>query len=254
MSWFNKNYNRRQIVGVNHFGGSGVQATIDIEFSIPADWDTFWDEIRSDFRDVVVTDPKGNVLSFARKGGANYSDRILILQVDGYVSNNDNSMNAIFVYYGFSSETSDRSVAVTIASPKEGYITLERPISRIVPSRGGQSATDTPIISFSKATIEEVDVFFLTVSLLGRRYQTYNNRNNLEAIDYVEIFSYDNTGTNSATRYDLDDVRLGNTFFRGRYIIGDDGSDYAVVAKFTTTEKQILETRAILRVKNLLPE
>ncbi len=253
MSWYNKGYRRRQMVGVDVFGGSGSSATIDIEFQIPKDWDSFWSEIRSDFNDVVVTDPSGNLLTFARKAGAVFATRTLILQVDGYACNHDNSMNALWVYYAYPDETTDHSSSVTITAPKTGYITLEAPYSRVVPSRGGQSATDSPIASFSKAQTDEIDVFFMTSGLLGRRLENYNNRDFLEAIDYVEIFSYDSSGSDASARYDTDETRLGNNFIRARYRAGDNGSDYAVAVKFVTTEKQTIESRAILRVKNLLP-
>ena len=241
------------MVGVDVFGGSGSSATIDIEFDIPKDGDTFWSEIRSDFKDVVVTDPSGNLLTFARKAGANYSNRVLTLQVDGYASNHDNSMNAIWLYYAYPDEATDQSTSVTIASAKTGYITREAPYSRVVPSRGGQSATDSPIASFNKAQADEIDVFFMTSGLLGRRLENYNNRDFLVAIDYVEVFSYDSSGSDASARYDTDETRLGNNFIRARYKAGDNGADYAVTVKFVTTEKQTIESRGILRVKNLLP-
>jgi len=254
MTWYDKDYKKRQMIGVDVFGGSGSSATIDIEILIPPDWDTFWDEIKSDMKDIVVTDPVGEMVTFAHKAGANYSTRTLTLQVDDYPSNHDNSMNALWVYYGDATETTDHTSSVTIASAKDGYILLERPYSRVVASRGGQSATDAPITSFNKSTIDTIDVFFLTSGLLGRRLENYNDRDGLEAIDYVQVFSYDSGGTNSNTRYDVADTRLGNNFVRARYKAGDNGSDYAVAIEIFTTEKQVIQSRAILRVKNLLPE
>lgn len=254
MTWYDKDYKKRQIVGVDVFGGSGSSATIDIEIEIPKDWDTFWEEIRSDMLDVVVTNPLGELLSFARKAGANYSTRTLVLQVDGYASNHDNSMNALFVYYGNASETTDHTVSVTISSAKNGYILLERPYARIVQGRGGQSATDAPVTSFNKGVSEEIDIFFLTSGFLGKRVANYNDRDGFEAIDYVQIFSYNNLGVNDAARYDVADTRLGNNFIRARHKAGGDGENYAPTVQIFTTEKQTLESRCILRVKNLLPE
>tara|TARA_R110002110_G_scaffold72238_2_gene192323 strand:- start:2974 stop:3465 length:492 start_codon:yes stop_codon:yes gene_type:complete len=163
-------------------------------------------------------------------------------------------MNALWLYYGDASETTDHTSSVTISSPKDGYVLLERPYGRVVASRGGQSATDAPITSFNKSTVDEVDVFFLTSGFLGKRLENYNDRDGLEAIDYAEVFSYDSGGTNSAARYDVADTRLGNNFIRARYKAGDNGSDYAIAIEIFTTEKQVIQSRAILRVKNLLPE
>ena len=253
MTWYDKSYKKRQAIGVDIFGGSGSAATVDIEVQIPKDWDQFWDEIRSDMLDVVVTDPKGSILSFARKSGANYADRTLTLQIDSYSSNHDNSMNMLWLYYGDATETTDHTTSVTISSAKDGHILLESPYARVVPGISGQSATDAPITSFNKSSVDEIDVFFLTNGLLGKRLANYNERVTFEEIDYVQVFSYDSSGTNASGRYDTSDTRIGNFFVRARYKAGDSGTDYAVAIEIFTTQKQIIQSRAILRVKNLLP-
>ena len=91
MTWYNAEYRRRQIVGIDATGGTGVSGTIDVEFQVPQDWDEFWNNIRSDFKDVVVTDSEGNLANFARKAGANYSTRTLTLQIDALSIKNDDS-------------------------------------------------------------------------------------------------------------------------------------------------------------------
>ena len=50
MTWWNKDYRRRQIIAIDVTGGSGVSASIDWTITIPKDWDGFWDGIRSDFK------------------------------------------------------------------------------------------------------------------------------------------------------------------------------------------------------------
>ena len=254
MTWFNKDYKKRQLVGVNVLGGSGSAATIDIEFVVPPDWDWFWDEIRSDFNDVVVTDNTGTVLSYARKAGANYSTRTLILQVDAFPSPDDDSINVIHLYFGYASESTDRSTSVTIASPKDGFILLERPNNRVVSSMHGGSAIDAPITSFSKMPEEEVDIFFLFSGFLGRRVTPYNDRSGFEELETVKVYSYDAAGNDNTARYDEAETRIGNGFIRARFKAGSDDTDYAASVEIRTTEKQTINTRAILRVKALLPE
>jgi len=253
MTWYNDEYRQRQIVGVNAFGGSGVPATIDAEIEIPPEWDTFWQSIRSDFKDVVVTNSKGKKISFARKTGANYSTRTLILQVDGLSIQNDNSLQILYVYFNNPDETTDSSEAVTITSPKTGYITLSRPHSRIVSSRTSQNATDTPIQSFVKGSNDEIHVFFAITSSLAKRITPYNDRDDEEAVDYVQVFSYDDSGTNSSERYVQNDTRVGAGYIRASYKGGTDGDSYAIAVRMETTLGQNIETRAILRVIDLLP-
>ena len=93
-------------------------------------------------------------------------------------------------------------------------------------------------MSFNKSSVDAVDVFFLTNGFLGKRLENYNERDGFEAIDYVQVFSYDSSGTNSNARYDVDDTRLGNNFVRARYKAGDNGSDYAVAIEIFTTDNK----------------
>lgn len=253
MTWYNSDYRQRQIVGVNAFGGTGIAATIDVEIQVPPEWDTFWESIRSDFKDVVVTNAKGKKISFARKSGANFSTRTLILQVDGLAINNDDALNILYIYFDYPDETTDSAESVTITSPKNGYVTLSRPHSRIISSRTSQNATDTPIQSFVKGSNDEIHVFFAITSSLAKRITPYNDRDDEEAIDFVQVFSYDDSGTNSAERYVENDTRVGAGYIRASYKGGTNGDSYAIAIRMETTLGQIIETRAILRVIDLLP-
>ena len=254
MGWFNKKYKRRQIIGVAVFGGSGSASSIDIETEIPKDWDTFWENIRSDFKDVVLTDPDGNVLSFQRKAGANYADRILTLQVDNYGSSNDDSLNAIYLYYQNPDESVDRTTSITVSSVKTGHILLEKPFGRIVPGGIGSSASDQPLVSFTKATGSEIDVFFITDQYFGDRIDTYNDRLNFEEMDFATATAFLKTGAVSTQLIpDNTYMRFGNGFVRARWKSGTNENDYAIVIKFVSNKKQTIETRAVMRVKDLLP-
>lgn len=253
MTWYNADYRRRQIVGVNTFGGTGVSATIDIEIDIPPDWDDFWDNIRSDFKDVVVTDTTGEIVNFARKAGADYANRVLTLQVDGYQIKHDDSLSICYVYFFEPDEAIDHSTSVTITSPKAGYILLSAPHSRVVSARDSQSALDQPVQSFIKSESDEVHVFWIITSQLAKRLTPYNERNDQEGVEYVTIHSYDNTGTDSATRFQPQETRAGNGFIRATYRAGSSGQDYAIAINVITTLGQSLENRAILRVIDLLP-
>lgn len=253
MTWYNAEYRRRQIVGIDATGGTGVSGTIDVEFQVPQDWDEFWNNIRSDFKDVVVTDSEGNLANFARKAGANYSTRTLTLQIDALSIKNDDSFCVAYVYYFQPNETTDHSTSVTIDSPKLGHIMLSAPHSRVVSQPASQSALDAPVQSFIKASTDEVHVFFLINRNFAKRLSPYNERNDQEGIEYVDVKSYDSNGTDSSARYDIRDTRIGNGFVRASFKAGDSGSDYAIAIQIYTTLGQLLEMRAILRVIDLLP-
>ena len=208
MTWYNRDYRQRQIVGVAVYGGSGSPATVDIEIQIPEDFDVFWTSIRSDFKDVVVTDSKGEKITFARKSGANYSTRTLVLQVDGHQVQSDDALNVLYVYFHNPDETVDSSTSVSISSPKTGHITLSRPHSRIVSSKTSQNATDTPIQTFVKASGDSIHVFFAITSSLAKRITPYNDRDDEEAIEFVNVYSYDSSGTNDDGRFTETETRV----------------------------------------------
>ena len=254
MTWFDSNYTYRQIVGIDVFGGSGTSATIDAEIIVPDDWDTFWNNIRSDFRDVLVTDAKGTLVNYSRKSGANFSNRVLTLQVDGLPIDNDDSMNVVYGYFGSPNETTDRSVATTIASAKVGHILLENAYGRIVPASSAIVGIDSPLASFSKTTNEDIDIFFSVAGLFGPRIDAYNKHLGLEGIKHVIIKSFDSSGTHDDNRISEIQTRLGNNFVRARFKGGSNNTSYASTVQITTTLGQFIESRCILRTKDLLPE
>jgi len=253
MTWYDADYRRRQIVAIDATGGSGTTATIDAEFLVPSDWDDFWDNIRSDFNDVVVTNSEGNLVNFARKAGANYSTRTLTLQIDGLQIKNDDSFAVAYVYFFQPTEATDHSTSVTISSIKTGHIMLSSPHSRVVSQPASQSALDSPIQSFVKASTDEIHVFFIVNSNLAKRISPFNERNDEEGIDYVQVKSFDSSGADASARYDEASTRFGNGFVRATYKAGDNGTDYAIAIEVSTTLGQLYQIRAILRVKNLLP-
>ena len=253
MTWFDADYRRRQIVGIDATGGSGSTSTIDVEFEVPPDWDDFWTNIRSDFNDVVVTDSDGNKANFARKAGANYSTRTLTLQIDSLFIKNDDSFAIAYVYFFEPNEATDHSTSVTISSAKNGYILLSAPHSRVVSQPASQTALDSPIQSFVKAATDEIHVFFLVNGNFAKRLSPYNERNDQEGIDYVQIRSFDSSNADASARYNVNETRIGNGFVRATFKAGDDGVDYAIAIQVSTTLGQLYQIRAILRVKNLLP-
>jgi len=251
-NWYNESWKRRSPVAVSALGGGGSAGTVDVEIDIPKDWDEFWDSIRSDMFDVVAVSKTGGLLNFSRKAGANYATRTLTIQVDTLAISNDDAISYIYIYYDNSS-ASDQAVATTISSPKAGNIFVGAPTGRIVQSLANRSATDAPQSTFSKATIEEVNVWFSVGSLLMGRFATYNQRKLFEGIDYVQIRSLDASGTDDAGRYDEGETRFINGWVMARSKGGANNTDYTLEALIVTTTNQKFSLRALIQVRDLLP-
>lgn len=252
MSWYGADWKQRQPIAIDASGtaGSGVSSE-DIEINVPSDWDLFWDNIRSDFFDVIVADPEGNLLTFARSG-ANYANRQLTLQVDGYATKGQ-AINQIFVYYQNPDQASDLSSAVTITSALTGYVDLARAGGFVVSQPILRAPTATPQTAFVKSTLDDIDVFFAVNNMLQLRAFEYNGRVSFDEIDFVEVQSYDSTGANDAGRYDVTKTRFLNGFIKARAKGGSDGVDYAFAVNLTTTFGQIYSVRCLIQTRDQLP-
>ena len=253
MTWFNKNYKQRKVIAVDCFATTGTPTTVDAEIAIPADWDAFWDVVRSDFLDVVITDANG-VLQKFKRSVEDYANRGLTIQIDDMDVKTDNVMVVLYVYFDYASESVDRAVVFTAISPKTAHILLSKPHTRVVGYPSPKNVTEQPLVTFVKGSNEQVHIFFMFSNALATRIESYNERLDEEAIQDVSIFSYDSTPTESDTRYVEAETRISDGFVRATFKAGDSGSTYTCVAKYNTTFAQLLETRANLKVFDQFPE
>ena len=252
MSWYSANWKQRQSVAIDASAtaGSGVSSE-DIEINVPSDWDLFWDNIRSDFFDVIVADPEGNLLTFGRSG-ANYANRQLTLQVDGY-STKGQAINQIFIYYQNPDQASDLSSSVTITSALTGYLDLARAGGFVVSQPILRPPAATPQTAFTKSSIDTIDIYFAVGNLLQQRAFQYNGRLSFDEVDFVEIQSYDDTGASDAGRYDITKTRFIQGFVKARAKAGSDGVDYAFAVNLTTTFGQEISVRCLIQTRDQLP-
>lgn len=253
MTWYDSAWRQRQPIAIDASatGDSAVNPR-DVEVTIPSDWDLFWDNIRSDFFDVIVVSATGQLLDFSRKGGANYSDRILTLQIDNYGIKGQ-TISIAYVYFANPDQASDLSTSTTIATPLAGYIELSRPTAFLVSQPLLRAPSSVPQTTFVKSTTDEIDVYFAVDNLFGNRATKYNNRLLYEGIDYVNVLSLDSSNTNDTGRYDEDETRFIAGHVRVRAKGGSDDTDYALVCRVYTTETQQIDIRCLIQVRDQLP-
>ena len=253
MTWYDTGFKQRQAVAIDATGtADATVAARDTEFGIPSDWDLFWDNIRSDFLDVVVADPNGNLLSFSRKAGANYANRVLVLEVDGYATKGQ-SVVQIYVYFQNPTQSSDLSTSTTMSNVLNGSIELSRPTAFLVRQPILRSPATVPQTAFVKTSTDEIDVYFAVDNLLGDRSAKYNNRLLYEGVDYINVFALNSAGANDTGRYDETQTRFVGDFVRVRAKGGSSGSDYALVCRIVTTETQQIDIRCLIQVRDQLP-
>ena len=253
MTWYDSDFKQRKPIAVDASAtGSGAEENKDIEIVIPHDWDLFWDNIRSDMFDVVVTNNGGDLLTFKRKTGADYSTRSLTLQVDE-VNTKTQAINRIFVYFQNPNQTTDLSTDVTITTPLSGFIDLSRPSALLVSQPLQRPPSSEPQTAFVKSSTDEIDIYFATAGLFNIRANPFNDRLGLEGIKFVNVLSLDSSGTNDTGRYDETKTRFIDGFVRARAKGGSNDIDYALVCRITTTNLQQIDIRCLIQVRDQLP-
>ena len=253
MTWYSESYKQRQPVAVDASStGSGAVTPVDITIEIPPDWDLFWENIRSDFFDVVVVDNEGQLLTFDRAAGANFANRVLTLEVNAYRLTTQ-TVALIYVYFQNPSESSDLATTFTPSSALTGHIDLSRPTGLLVTQPLQRPPSSEPQTSFVKASTDQIDIYFAVSNLFGLRASSYNSRFGMEGVEHVVIQSFDSSGSNDDARFDESKTRFIEGFVKVRARAGSNNTDYALVCRITTTETQQIDIRCLIQTRDQLP-
>ena len=250
--WYSTNYTMRVPISVPVLGGSGTPGAYDMSWTVPKDWDLFWDNIRSDGFDVIVTDADNSIATFKR-ASFTYSTRTLDMAVDNLTVDNNDSVNLLWMYFSYSG-ASDLASVFTPSSPKSGLLFLGQPNNRIVEYINPQStATSTPQVTFSKATDESVFIWFQTGSYLANRRTPYNNRRFFEGIKFVKGIIHPKAGTSSTLTVDEEKTRFIDGWTGLLIEGGTDATNYTVELKVTTTLNQVFSIRCGIICRDRIP-
>lgn len=233
--------------------GGGGATTVDVEVSVPPDWDIFWNNIQSNFYDIKIYSADASTeIVYQRQSGASYANRNLILELNDVSIDDQSSTSLVYLYFGDAAASTDPTAVFTPVSPKTGYIWIGRPV-RLVKTSLSNSGRTEPDTVFTKDEGEKIDIWFDLRSLLAAYIDPYNGKLSYEAIKRIQPKSLDSSGTDSDTRYSSDDTYFLNGYASLRAIAGNSGNDYAVGLDIYTTNGQTFKVRCLLKVQNLLP-
>jgi len=239
-------------ISIPVYTGGGA-TTVDVNVSVPPDWDVFWDNIQSNFYDIKIFSANGETeIDYQRQTGASYANRTLVLELDDVSIDDQSSTSLIYLYFGDSTAASDPTTSFTPSSPVDGYIWIGRPVRLVKPPLSNSGRTEPEVI-FTKEEGEKIDIWFDVRALLAPYVDPYNQRLGYEAIKRIQPKSLDSSGTDSSGRYSSDDTYFLNGYASIRAIAGTSGTDYAVGLDIFTTNGQTLKVRCLLKVQNLLP-
>lgn len=255
MAWYNSDFKSRYPVAINVLGGAETAGNHDVQIVVPKDWDSFWENIRPDGFDVVLTNAEGTQQTFQRVG-YNYANRVLTLEAQNVAFLNRNSIALMYIYFNYPSQSSDLSGSFTASSAKIGTITLGRPSAYAVGNLVQQQGNETPVATFQKTESEEIYIWFNVGTLLSKRISPYNERIDYEEIAYVKVESLNSAGSDDIARYSEADTRFIPSWCGAKFKAGSNNTSYTLNIIVVTTSVGLTQTynaRALLRIRNLLP-
>tara|TARA_R100000654_G_scaffold8559_1_gene20053 strand:- start:444 stop:1208 length:765 start_codon:yes stop_codon:yes gene_type:complete len=253
MSWYNGSFLRREQIAID--GSVATAGAFDLLIKIPEDWDSFWDNIRNDGNDVVVTNSDGtSIMNFQFRSGFNISDRNIFLQVQNYALAASNTTGVVFLYWNNPNQSTSLQTAHTPAvSTLQGYIYTCAPYGRLVTSISYGNAALEPQQTFSKEVSEEIDIWFPIGALLASRSQPYNQHLQCEEVTYVQGAVVDSGGSTVGSMLADEEIRVTAGWCLVRVKAGSTGNNYAVKLLVKTTQAQTLFLTCILQVETILP-
>ena len=250
MSWYSNDYKRRMPIVVD--GSAYTSANAQVIFNVPDDWDDFWNNIRSDGNDIVVTDRTGDFKVGFEKT-FNYSDRTLSIKVNIITTSEESSMHLMYLYWDFPDETTDHETPVTIVSALTGYIYLGSPFGFIVNLNNRSSLSTVPSTIVQKDPDEKIDIWFPYSQLMATRSLPFNERLDFKGIQSFTIEVLDSAGANQTSLFALEESRVINGWIRTRIQSGTVDTDYVVRLIIKSTDSEIFVLSTLLKVKKLLP-
>jgi len=251
MSWLD-GWEKRASVTVDNSGGT--TATIDIQFTIPADWDEFWETVLSSGADLRLAAADGvTLIGSVEFNSFSSTSRTCTVKVNNWTPPEE-GMCQVFLYWSNSTATTVSS-SQTLSSPKSAYVELGAPTARTISVRPENFKDLRPRAKIQKTSGEAVYVFFDLSGILESRRTPYGDRMLYEEISRVSSLQVLTAGSNQTSMYTATESR----FIQGRFVrvlvkAGDDATDYTIALQVTTTNsqggKQVLEARAWLAVRN----
>ena len=235
MSWYSSDFSHREAISVDNHGGSNP---CDIEVVIPIDWPEFWDVVQASGNDVYVTRDDGiNTVSF-KLDSWNYAAKTGNIHIDNFTA---------------SSTASSAQTALTVSNPKTGFIETHQPgtgSSPVIPCQPEAPGATNPRAEVSKASTEDIFIWWDLSRVLARRDFPYQNRRNLEEIQNVRYLVQQQGSTISGMSDNTSIRQVGNlvrTTIKG----GSSGTNAVAILTVVTDAGRVLDFRCTIRVNDV---
>lgn len=221
MGWYRYSssvkFRRRMPITVDN--SAGVAATsVDVEVTIPKDWEEFWSVIDASGANIRVTGPDGVTLvtydvDDGAGGAFSTTTRAGRIRIDGYtVPTSTVGMYQAFVYFDPDGSVTAGDSVVTMTSTVSGYIHVGLPRGdRRFPYVPQTPGSTRPRTFTHKAPSEQVDVWVAWTNALEVQRKASEDSRKREELYYF-VMSVENTaGTDQTSMYTLSACRFVET-------------------------------------------
>ena len=224
MSWFNSDYKYRAAISIDNHGGTN---SIEVTVTIPTDWPQFWDVVLSSGNDAVVTLKDGVTVSTFKLSAWDYAA-------------NTGKAGASSLQTAFSHTTTPRDGYIEVATPGTGS-------SPVVTCRPESPGATTPRSEISKASTEDIFLWWDVSKALARRRIPYNNSRAAENIDNAR-YLVQRAGSTVAAMSDNASIRQVGNKIRTTIKGGTSGQNSVAILTIVTDAGRVLDFRCAIRV------
>jgi hypothetical protein len=251
MSWYHASWKFRAPIAVNNNGGA---STIDVEAVMPKAYGLFWDNVQSDLDDVRITLADGHTVASYALSGLDYANKVVTLQVDGVTANSSDATVLLWLYWG-NAAAAAASTSVTISSAKTGSVITRNPGTPSIKAGMETPGATKPRQTISKASAEEVDVWWDLRPLMAIRSRAHNKSRLLDEIDYVQFAVTTGTGGGISTHTSMMDEAktrfVHPAWAATRVKAGTSGTDYTMSLTVKTADGRTFNPRALVKVRDV---
>ena len=247
MSWFDSDYKYRAAISIDNHGGTN---SIEVTVTIPTDWPQFWDVVLSSGNDAVVTLKDGVTVSTFKLSAWDYAANTGTIQIDTFAASTTAAALTCWLYWGKAGASSLQTAFSHTTTPRDGYIEVATPgtgSSPVVTCRPESPGATTPRSEISKASTEDIFLWWDVSKALARRRIPYNNSRAAENIDNAG-YLVQRAGSTVAAMSDNASIRQVGNKIRTTIKGGTSGQNSVAILTIVTDAGRVLDFRCAIRV------
>ena len=250
MSWYASEWSHRiPILCDNLVAGT---AAVDITFSIPGEVADFWDNVRPTGNDIRVTIANGTTIINHQLVSFNSVTRTGSIEIESWTPALAQSLGVIWVYVG-NAAASAASTPFVASTPRNGYVTAERPSGGVLHASRIQPGKTDPSMALTLTLQETIKPWVVVTQMLGVLESPYEGHTEFEEVEYITQ-TLNEAGVDVPTAYAESDIRMAGTGAIRTNVIGSaltSGDKYTLSMAVGTSEGRILNPRVKVYAKNV---